>query len=238
MTGRRDRRAGRYPAKNVYIDPATSFGAAYAWRADDVTAASTVSQWNPYVGGTALSTLVGSAQAAPVAQSTLGGRLGVPHAGTGYYGGTLPNTGTSQTLVFIGRIATDGALCAITNAGAADTGTALLSFAGTTYARRPGFVEVIPAQAVPISGVWIATFTPSSTALYFNSGTPLATNATASAAFNFTQFYLGGDSNTAGALALDGAVCLSAIFNYAMTGAQVASAMRVWCGQYGQVYTP
>ncbi len=204
---------------------------AYAWSADSVsTSNGLVTAFLPLVGGVSLLP-VGTASATPTADAALGGRLSVRFTGVGRYTGTITSLGDSQTLIAVARAtAISGGLISITD-GTASTGSALLMQTNSWYATRLLVASGPIAAAVPNQAVVAGRLTTAAGDVFANAKTAGAT-AGASGSFGQTLVTLG--SLGGATFALQGAIAYAAIFNYAMSALQIATAMDYLGGQYGQ----
>jgi hypothetical protein len=231
-------RGAEFGGAPIYVDPAVSLAAQNAWAADDVTATTTTTQWNPYLGAAVL-TVLGTAQGAPVNLSQLGNRKAVPYGGNGYYGGTVVTPGASRTYAWIGRMAADpGGLFGLSN-GTINSDDNAFQFSNALTARRPGVVDTNLAKVAAWQGVVIITATAGGCSIYLNSGTAGAVSAAVSAGTSGTLFTLGGLDNTGlGIFQMTGHIARAAMWNRILSAGEIASAMQTWCNRYGQTYTP
>ncbi len=235
MTGRRDRRAGRYPVQKAsYVDPGIVLGASYGWRASDASAAGgNTAQWNPYLGAVIL-TPVGTSQTQPAAYAPLGGKLAVPFVGSGHYEAALALTSLTYTFAWVGTVSSGTSPYAATVAGAVNTCTALLQGA-SVLARRFGATDLSVASSPPVTGIYFAVVSNSVATLYYNSVTG-TTSATAATMPISDTFHLGALSNS-GTQRLIGNTAQLIIWTRALSNAEVGIGMRGLGSYYGQVIT-
>lgn len=220
----------------LHTDPVITLGSSNAWRAGDVsTSGGFTTQWNPYVGAVAL-TSVGTQQAVPTADSRLGSQLSVPFAGTGAYKGVITAPGLNQTIMVIHTTSATTTGQAALVLSAANSGTSILntgSTSGNVSARRLSVDCATGAKAYTFALITIGVYTGSDIKLYANAKTPITLTNSASG-FSQATFVLGALDASAATWPHKGTIARAAVFPTALTAAQAALLLAYYGSYYAQ----
>jgi hypothetical protein len=216
-----------------YVAPSALFGAANAWSASSVTGTTTTLTWVPVRGSVALAVGTG-ASGAPVANALLGGRLAVPFTGLSSYRGVIPSPGDAQTMLVVGTTTAveNGGFFALTNAGAPNTGSALIrESAGDVFvARRVAVSANSPAPATPPRAfIFLATFTTAGCSAYVNSRVATA-SAGASATFTQTKAHIGEGAD--GIVNMSGAIAEASVFGRVLSLEEIQATILALSAYY------
>ncbi len=214
------------------VGPVLPLAPLAAWRADNVVAGATTTQWTDRIGSAHLS-VSGTAQGAPVSLPELGGRVAVPFAGTGGYVGTIPAPGNSQTQLVVGRTTVNSSdFISLSNALTPNSGSQIAEYLSTFFARInvvEGGDASLPGFSAPLAYIAIATLTTTGKAIYVNAKTP-GTNAGSTASFSRTTLSLGVDLGHGWA---NGHIAEGAVWNRVLSGAEISGLLDSLGAYYG-----